>query len=403
MKVSKKLLKEAAEFGKSLGNSREKESAQMVIQCMEGGRIICYAKNEYVFSFYELPNLDETAFSFIINPFHLLDSLTGTDKEKEYTLEEREEGLVLVSVEGVSLPVKPYEKDIRLPFGATLPFQDPERFKEVLDAAKTVLEPKAEKPAAAYMKLTPKAAITAHPVCLRLTRLDEAFEFGEGLLHHAQIESVLKVWKGGNKSTEVSFSHASYNGTLILKKEIAASGKRQEADSGCHYLMLKTRHAVAFPEFKDGEIEEEALLAFTVDAGVVNEYLMNIPKGCRDFYLSLEKEQLVLDPKSEDEEVPVLVADMNITFGDFGSYKLDAVAFRRLLLGQTGVTEIKHIVQKRAEKDPLTVWRIYTPDKVVSILGKTEPDYEKVSAHIKEVEQKREIEQERRRQKRPAS
>jgi hypothetical protein len=407
MKVSKAPFKKVVDIIKRLGDAKDRENGQMVIQCHDGETILCYGRASTMFTFHTLKNLDESTFSFVVNPFDLLEMLGGKDKVKMYSI-----GDVLTDeATGKTLPVTPYEKEIRLPFSDFTPFRQPKEFRELLQNTEKMLSTKGEKIASAYLKFGAKAAFTADPICLQHFRMDEAFPFETGYLHVDQISVLTKAFVKESKSVRSDLLFSLYNGTLVIKNDVEPRGKGKENDDQANYYMLKINHEIPFPTFDPPHEEEEKRVSFKVDADKLNELLGFYTVDCKDFYLYEQGGMLVLDPygkkESDDgfdegeEKHPLTWIRFTPTRGEFGRYKINAVALKNLFLGYSGEVEVYQVTEARSEDEFVLIWRIYSPYRISSIIGKTEPNYERVDRIISELEKKQKEELEKR--KRSAS
>ena len=412
MRVSKAPFKKVVDIIKRENDSKNKESGQMMIQCYDGETILCYGKTANLFSFHTLKNLDGTTFSFIVNPFELYDRLGGKDKEKEYVIDAKGEQQHLIEKGGGEpIPVRPYEKEVSLPFSEFVPLKNPEEFKELLTNAEKILNDKSEKVASAYLKFGSKSAFTADPICLQHFRMDELFPFETGFLHLDQIKLLNKSFVNPTKSVRSELSFSIYNYALVIKNEVEPKGKGKENDGQTNYFMLKINHEIPFPKFDLPEEEEQRVLSLRINADDMNELLSFYTADCKDFYLYEKNGMIVIDPygkKPTDESMdegeekhPITWIRADVTQGEFRRYKINANALKNLFTGYSGEIEVYQVLESKNEEDTMLIWRVYSPYRISSILGKTEPNYEKVDKIIAELEKKRQAEQEKR--KRSAS
>ena len=411
MKVSKAPFKKAVDIVKRMNDSKNKENGQIMIQCFDGETILCYGKTDNIFSFHTLKNLDGTTFSFVVNPFDLFDTLGGKEKEKEYSIETIKEKECLVEkVSGKAMEIKRYEKQVSLPFRELTPLKNSEEFLSLLETAEKTLNEKSEKIATQYLKFGAKAALKADPICLQHDRLDEVFTFESAFLHLQQVKLLNKSLVTPSKNVRSDLSYCIHQYALVLKNEIEVSGKGKENDGQINYFMLKINHEIPFPTFDvstDEEQEEKRkILSFTIDADEMKERLSFYGADCKDFYLYDKEGMLVIDPygkKDEDtsfdegeEKFPLTWMKYDVKIGKFKRAKINAVALKNLFSGYSGNVEVYQVLEPVNKEENMVVWRIYTPHRITSVIGKTEPNYDKVDAIIKELERKQKEAQEAR-------
>ena len=368
MRVIKKELKEAVTAIKRLSTPKTKGEAKLTIQHahdIEGDESKFYIKasNQDVNIFFEMKNVDNVSVSVTVNPYDLETLLKGKDKELEFELLDAKKEMVLKG-ESKGISYEPFEGEAKNNLKGLVPLKDPDRFVLILKEAESVFC-ESHIQSSTYLELTPLSARALEPRRIQYYRFEETFEFEKGFLHQNAVKFLSKTLKGPT-------SQKMFGDFLVFQ-------------NGNGYFAVKLHKHIFVPDFSEIERKEECY-SFKVNGEEMNKRLKTFTKNVKEIEITLENQQLILNPRDEKFETQRI--DVTEVKGEFQPVVFETNTFKGLFLGYEQDVLVRHQLfgnkppknekaPDEGEEENGYMWWIYGAEKTMMIAGILEPDYEK--------------------------